>query len=112
MTEAKAYFARIVFYDWLEEDCERIIRPLMPQLEDGKKLFIADQILPPPGNISIYAENTLRRMDMFMFSVAGGKERSLDERKTLFAKADVRLKFAAYRQSRGRQLPMLEVEVV
>jgi hypothetical protein len=45
VTDAKANFARMVFHDWPDEDCVRIIQQLMPELERGKKLFVADQIL-------------------------------------------------------------------
>jgi 6-hydroxytryprostatin B O-methyltransferase len=102
----------MVFHDWPDEDCIRIIQQLMPQLKKRKKMFVADQILQPPGTTSMYSENTTRRRDMLMFLIAGGKERSLDNWEALFAKADAPLKVVAYRQPRGSQLAMLEVELV
>lgn len=83
----------------------------MPQLQRGKKPFVADQILPPPGTTLMHAENMMGRADVLMVSVAGDKESSLDDWKAMFAKADARLKVVAHRQPRGSQLAMLEVEV-
>ena len=80
VTDAKAYFTRVVFHDWEDEECVRITQQLLPQLEKGKKLFVADQILPPPVTTSMYDENAMRRTNMLMFSVAGGEERIRDSR--------------------------------
>ena len=112
MIEAKAYFARRIFHDWPDEDCLRIIQQLMPQLKEGKKLFIADQVLPPAGTVSLYEESRFRSSDLVMFATVGGKERSMEDWKRLLARADGWLGIVAYRQPAGSRLAMLEVQYV
>lgn len=57
---ADVYFFRMIFHDWSDKYCVRILKNLIPALKDGAKLLINDFCLPDPGAISQYQERNAR----------------------------------------------------
>ncbi|KIX93306.1 uncharacterized protein Z520_10949 [Fonsecaea multimorphosa CBS 102226] len=114
----KAYLLSRVLHDWPDSDCVKILKNLVPVLERGgkgkgkTKLFIVDRVLPDrPGEIPLHQEALMRSLDLLMYNIVGGKERSLEEWKALFEQADQRLKISKVEIPVNSDLAMLEVEL-
>ncbi|KIW30649.1 uncharacterized protein PV07_06377 [Cladophialophora immunda] len=107
------YLLSRVLHDWPDGDCVRILQNLVPVMAKGKtKLFVVDRVLPDkPGEIPVHQEALMRSLDLLMYNLVGGKERSLQEWKALFKEADARLKIARVEIPLNSDLGMLEVEL-
>lgn len=57
---ADVYFFRMIFHDWSDTYCVRILRSLIPTLKPGVKILINDFCLPSAGTISQYQERIAR----------------------------------------------------
>ncbi|KAK2609831.1 hypothetical protein N8I77_003308 [Diaporthe amygdali] len=89
----KAYLLSRVLHDWQDEDCVKILRHLLPEMErHGTKLLVCERVLPEPADeVFNYIEKQLRTQDMLMFTLYGGDDRSLRDWTALFKRADARL---------------------
>ena len=56
---ASVYFYRMVFHNWSDEYCRKILWNLIPALKDGSRLIICDAFVPEPGTISLYKEREI-----------------------------------------------------
>ncbi|KAK0102004.1 hypothetical protein ONS95_001190 [Cadophora gregata] len=83
-----------VLQDWRDADCVSILRPLIPAMEKfGTKLWIMNRVLPDDvDTMPIHKEKMLRSLDLLVFTLSGGGERSVLEFERLFALVDSRLK--------------------
>ncbi|MCJ1251160.1 hypothetical protein MMC30_008391 [Trapelia coarctata] len=45
---AKAYIFKNILHDWPDADCVRMIKALLPALEDGAHVLVAESIMPDP----------------------------------------------------------------
>ncbi|KAL9031066.1 MAG: hypothetical protein Q9196_000876 [Gyalolechia fulgens] len=90
-----AFILRHCLHNNLDDQCAVILRAIVPGLENGSlgcKLLIIEKVLPPWGTpLAPYQTKWLRREDVVMMIGSGGKERTLDEFKTLVEEADSRL---------------------
>ena len=66
--KAKAYFLRAILHDWGNPTCVKILRNLLPALEDGDRVLISDSILPPPNVLPNNLESRIRSVDPFLLS--------------------------------------------
>lgn len=100
-----------ILHDWPDEDCVKIIRPLLPEMEHyGTKLWLCERVLPDEqGQISRHMETQLRMGDLTMFRLYGAKERTLHQWKNLVAKADLRLRVQSLKQLLDTQWSFFEV---
>ena len=57
---ADVYFLRWVLHDWSNKYSIKILRSLIPALKRGAKILVNEQILPEPGEVSLYQERMLR----------------------------------------------------
>lgn len=99
-TPPKAYLLSRVFHDWQDDDCIKILRNLLPAMENhGTKLLVCELMLPDrPGEIFNHMEQILRTRDLLMFTLYGGGERGLRDWVELFRKADARLTVESVKQ--------------
>ena len=89
--DADVYLIRFVLHDWSDEYAARIIRRLVPMLEDGAELVINDTCLPEHGTVSAYDQRFLRATSLTMRAIQNGRERDLEDWKNLLRRADERL---------------------
>lgn len=77
---ADLYLMKHVLHDWPDNDCVAILRTCRRAASRGARLIVVetveDQTAPTPWGVS---------SDLLMLAVAGGKERTLEDFKTLFA---------------------------
>lgn len=88
--DADFYFMRHVFHNWSDAYCIKILQNLIPALKAGARVLICDYFIP---ETSIVEEVFARRMDMLMLSLFNARERTLEDVKALFGKADSRFEF-------------------
>ena len=106
------YLLSRVLHDWHDADCIRILQHLLPATEKGTKLFIVDRILPDhSGDIFLYQEALIRSMDLFIYTMTRGKERTLKEWDALFKCADSRLNIDRIEIPVGSDLGMIELSM-
>ena len=58
--KAAVYYFRWVFHNWSDKYSIRILRCLIPALEDGARILINDTCLPEPGQMAQWREKALR----------------------------------------------------
>jgi hypothetical protein len=86
-TGADAYFMKHIIHDWDDENCLRILRNCRAAMSDRAKLLVCEKVVPP-GN----APSAAKTMDLVMLVLTdGGRERTEQEFRELFARAGLRL---------------------
>lgn len=105
------YMLSRVLLDWQDEDCVRILRNLLPAMKSyGTKLWVCEGIVPDGiGQIPNYIEMQIRGLDLLMFTLFGASERTVEQWKTLFRKADERLRVVNIKQPLNSFLSFFEV---
>lgn len=105
------YMLSRVLLDWQDEDCVRILRNLLPAMEShGTKLWVCEGVVPDDiGQIPNYMEMQIRGLDLLMFNLFGAAERTVEQWKTLFLKADERLRVVDIKQPLNSLLSFFEV---
>lgn len=90
----KAYMLLRVLQDWSDADCVRILKPLLPSMENyGTKLWIMNRILPDElGTMPVHKEELLRTLDLLVFTLSGGGERNASDLQRVLGLVDERLK--------------------
>lgn len=58
--DADAYFFRLVFHDWPDQECTEILRNLVPALKNGASILICDSVLPEPNTVPNRLEREAR----------------------------------------------------
>ncbi len=58
--KADAYLLRWILHNYPNEYCVKILRQLVPALEEGARIIVMDNIVPEPGTISQMAEREIR----------------------------------------------------
>jgi hypothetical protein len=95
VTDADAYFLRQCLHNNNDADCVKIIRAIVPALEQSKAgtpLLINDVIMPESGTTTRHEEHHLRQVDICMMVALGAKQRTEYEFEGLLRQADPRLK--------------------
>ncbi|GKZ23278.1 hypothetical protein AbraIFM66951_003146 [Aspergillus brasiliensis] len=90
---ADAYFYRFILHDWSDEDSKRILSAAVAGLPKGSRLIIMDMVTPEPGTGPWFMEKYIRTLDVAMYALLAGKERSLEEFKSLVAAVAPGLQF-------------------
>lgn len=83
---ADAYFMRHIIHDWDEEKCLTILRNCHGAMPADSRLLVVESVIPP-GNEPFAG----KFLDLVMLMIPGGKERTAEEYKTLFASAGFNL---------------------
>jgi O-methyltransferase domain/Dimerisation domain len=82
-----AYFMKHIIHDWNDEDCLRILRNCRGAMSDHAKLLVCEKLIPPDDRPSV-----AKTMDLIMLVMTdGGRERTEQEFRELFARAGMRL---------------------
>ncbi|TVY21688.1 O-methyltransferase aurJ [Lachnellula arida] len=103
------YIFRMIFHDWSDKFCIRILQQLVPALKPGATLLINDFCIPNPGTTSKYQERLARCHDLSMKAMFNGKERNKTEWETLLWKADSRFEIVSVAQLPSSPLALFEV---
>lgn len=107
---AEAYFFRMIFHDFSDKYCLRILQALIPALRPGAKIIINDGALPDFGTASYIEERTMRTLDIFMQTVTNSREREPDDWRELFRRADERYKFNRVWKPKNSRMWFVEAE--
>jgi hypothetical protein len=83
---ADAYFLRHIIHDWDDEKSLTILRNCHQAMSSKAKLLVIESVIPP-GNEPFGG----KFLDLVMLLIPGGKERTLDEYRTLFGKGGFEL---------------------
>jgi hypothetical protein len=83
---ADAYLLRHIIHDWDDERAVRILKNVHRAMGDGGKLLLVESVIPP-GNAPSFG----KLLDLTMLVIPGGKERTEEEYRELFAAAGFRL---------------------
>jgi len=57
--DADAYFFRLIFHDWPDDECIEILRNLVPALKNGASVLICDIVLPEPDTVPTRLEKEM-----------------------------------------------------
>jgi hypothetical protein len=85
---ADVYILKSVLHDWNDEQCLLILRNCQVALKSGQSLLVVERILP---DRALDQPSTIMS-DLQMLAVTGGRERTVDEFKKLFAGSGFELK--------------------
>jgi len=88
---ADCYILRFILHNWSDYDAQRIISSLASAFRPGTKLIAFDHVLPEPGSISAHMETVVRNMDITMYGLMAGKERSQEDFVKIVKKGDPRM---------------------
>ncbi|KAF3481935.1 O-methyltransferase [Arthroderma uncinatum] len=109
--QADAYVMRFILHNWSDEDAKRIIRGLMPVLKPGVRVLVCEHVIPEKGTVSLYADRIVRNMDVTMFGLLAGKERTAQDYADLLGNVDPRLKLKGNKCPGGSVMTILEFVV-
>jgi 6-hydroxytryprostatin B O-methyltransferase len=104
---ADAYLLRRILHDWSDADARRILGNLRPVLRTGARLMVMDTILTEPGSIPLYLEQCTRSLDIGMFTLLAGKERTLEQFVHLVESVEPKLKFESCNTPDGSILSLM-----
>ena len=82
---AELYLLKFVLHDWEDADCVKILRRCAEAMAPGGRIAIIEFLLDElakPGMVAL--------MDLHMFAIAGGRERSLADFDALLSEAGLR----------------------
>ncbi|KAK1749564.1 O-methyltransferase-domain-containing protein [Echria macrotheca] len=109
----KAYLLSRVLHDWPDEDCVRILTHLLPGMKRGAKLFLVERVMPSrPGEVPLHQEEQLRVLDLMMYSILGGCERSRDDWERLLRRADLGLGVRTIAAMPGSEFSAITCEIL
>ncbi|KAI1179308.1 S-adenosyl-L-methionine-dependent methyltransferase [Nemania sp. FL0916] len=105
---ADVYFFRLIFHNWSDKYCGKIVRGLVPALKPGARVIIQDMIMPEPGTVALWKEKELRATDLTVASVFNAKERTVADFTALFEEVDPSFTLGRVIEPPGSALGMLE----
>jgi hypothetical protein len=80
------YLLSHIVHDWDDDSARRILSNVREAMSTGGRVFLVEQVLPSDGGAH---PSTL--LDVVMLAVAGGRERTEEQYRTLLASAGLRL---------------------
>jgi hypothetical protein len=81
-----AYLMRHILHDWYDPECKTILKNIHKVMPKHGQLLVVETVIPS-GNIPHFA----KLLDLNMLAIPGGKERTEDEYRALFAACGFRL---------------------
>ena len=57
---ADAYFFRLIFHDWPDNECITILRNHVPAMKKGASILVCDLLLPEPNTVPTRVEKEMR----------------------------------------------------
>lgn len=109
----KVYTLFRVLQDWEDADAVRILKPLVPAMEKfGTELWIMNRILPDElDTMPRHSERLLRNLDLVVFTLSGGGERSASHMERMLKTADERLTIKKSRRPLNSLFSFVEVSL-
>ncbi|RKH03834.1 SAM-dependent methyltransferase [Corallococcus praedator] len=77
---AETYLLKFILHDWPDDQASRILQRIHESAPSGARLLVLEQVLPDDGSPSFAS-----LLDLNMLVMAGGRERTVDEFRALFA---------------------------
>ena len=90
---AVVYYLRYILHDWPNSHAVLILKALVPALRYGVRVLVSDSVIPPPDVLDAQDEKFVRYLDLQIMVLHNARERSEEDFKRLFEKADPRLKY-------------------
>ena len=56
---ADAYFFRLIFHDWPDQECIKILRNHVPAMKKGASILVCDLLLPEPNTVPTRVEKEM-----------------------------------------------------
>lgn len=82
--QCDAYFLVNILHDWEDEICIQVLKNISKAMNTKSKLWVVEYMLEPGTDFSV-----AKLLDIEVLVMSGGRERSLDEYKTLLKTAGV-----------------------
>jgi 6-hydroxytryprostatin B O-methyltransferase len=108
-TGAKVFFLRHIIHDWPDEDACRILKQLVPEVENGARILVSDRVPGFTGSRPTYFDSLVHWLDLLMWTILGAKERSAEQWQQLLEKTDKRLKILSLKIPAGTEFAMIEI---
>jgi hypothetical protein len=111
VADADVFFLRHILHDWPDAECLTILRNLTKCLKPSAKIILAEQLMPAVGEVPMSTERVMRALDMQMMVQFGSTERTLEDWKDLFRRADHRLILKGVTKPAGSADSFLELQM-
>lgn len=108
---ADVYFLKHILHDWSDPWAAKILRQVVPAMTSSSKVLIMDGVMPDPGTAPRTVEGVMGALDLQMLVGLNGKERTVDDWKSLCKLADDRLVVRSIRAPPGIAFAIIEVEL-
>jgi len=83
---ADAYIMKRIIHDWSDDQSVKILSACRASIPKNGRLLVIDSVVPADGSFS-----PIKFMDLIMMLFSGGKERTEEQFRTLFARSGWRL---------------------
>jgi O-methyltransferase domain len=83
---ADAYIMKRIIHDWSDDHSAKILSACRAGVPEGGRLLVVDSVVPADMSFS-----PIKFMDLIMMTFSGGKERTEEEFRKLFAASGWRL---------------------
>ncbi|KAF2744171.1 S-adenosyl-L-methionine-dependent methyltransferase [Sporormia fimetaria CBS 119925] len=107
---ADVYLFRAIFHNWGDKYCVQILRNLIPALKKGARVVVNDHVVPAPGVLGCYKEQSVRGFDSVMKATFNSRERSVEDWRKFIMQTDERFIVRQVIEPEGIQLGILDVE--
>lgn len=104
---ADAYLYRFIIHDWSDSDAKRILTAALAGLRPGARLLIMDLVVPNLGTLPTSVEKSIRTLDIAMYGVLAGKERTLTQFTELVASIHPDLRYEGCSTPKGSFLSLM-----
>ncbi|KAI0521163.1 O-methyltransferase-domain-containing protein [Xylaria bambusicola] len=107
--QADVYHIRWVMRNWSDKYCIIILRALIPALKPNARIVIQETCMPEPGAVPLWKEKEIRHADLIMTSLFNGRDRSVEDWRAFFSKADNRFILKSAIQMKNSALTILDL---
>ncbi|KAK0609952.1 O-methyltransferase-domain-containing protein [Bombardia bombarda] len=114
MLNTDVFMFRFVLHDWPDESVVKILRNLIPAMraKPGCRVIVMDYILPETGTELRVVEKMERTMDLSVYAINSGKERSYQDWQNLVGRVNGRLRMARVYKEPYSAFGIIELELV
>ncbi|KAL6849208.1 hypothetical protein ACO1O0_008738 [Amphichorda felina] len=95
---ADVYLIKQCLHNWPDHYCVEIFKNQVPALKPGARFVIVDSAAPPPGEMTLMDDRTVRAFDILMLAKARGREREECEWLKILKEADQRFDIVSRRR--------------
>lgn len=110
---ADCYILCFILHNWSDTEAQTIIRNLMPAFRPGARVLINQHTISTIANaVPLYMKKSIRNIDVSMFGLLAGRERSEGDFKRLLTDVDPRLQLRSSICPDGSAATILEFQVI